>query len=503
MMPRLVLLLSGHFRTFSWTAPLLAEVMERSSEGCWFAAAALPTDIDGMVQHFPPWVHSEYKGVEPVRSGYAQLWERLGSLPGRTESLPGRMAYYTQRVADTAFGGKLAFAILRRGGDLDRWPGALAVGWHASWAVALLAADAHGWQLPPDTVVVRARPDVLLRTPFAIDGLRRYFRHGRHGRHLMLSTDSKEGAHWYAQSDYFAVTSLGAWMADVALPLALAGPLNRSDLYVRGLVNGWGGYAASLRHVGGASTTAAASGGAASSLMQLPPADTMVPGSACECLPRVPLGGGGGAGVGAGAGAGAGAGKSAAAGDGFPTAPNRLASSPLRGCPEGFVASCWMMHAEPALVVPIGVHRDRPGAAGKLLRTPPDGESFLRRYGLSDEWPPPMYVPPPEGWPERGVTWNGTKPGLRVELTDGVHCRCPTLASHAAGGAAAGGVAGGAASKAWHGSGLRAASVAPAASELEPITPTLLQMQHGDAEPLFYRCRRSTSLVPEQPLACP
>ena len=120
--PRLLLLLSGHYRTFSWTAPLLGETMQRSSDDCFFAVAALPADIDGVPgsAQFMPWVTPEYRGAEPVRSSYTTLWQKLNPGP---ESRFGRLAWYVRQVSDRFFRSRLAFAVMRRSGDLDRWPG--------------------------------------------------------------------------------------------------------------------------------------------------------------------------------------------------------------------------------------------------------------------------------------------------------------------------------------------------------------------------------------------
>lgn len=223
--PKLIALLSGHFRTFSYTREILAQTLDQSSDRCYFVAAAVSTDIDG-TQHMP-WVAAEYRGADASRSSYTDLWKALAGVDGSHHGVP----YHMRQSARLAFGSRLAFAVLRRSGDHDRWPGGLAVGWHAAWAVLLWAARHHKLRIPSDAVIVRTRPDVLLRTPFEIESLRHYFRRGgAHGRHLMLDADVKEGAHWYAQSDYFAITSFGAFTTDVALPLEYSGRWNRTDL---------------------------------------------------------------------------------------------------------------------------------------------------------------------------------------------------------------------------------------------------------------------------------
>lgn len=237
--PRLWVLLVGHYRSFSWTRGPLAEVLNASVGSCYFVAAATPIEIDAV--HRTGW-------WSPNNDSN---WKVLAS---RNEAADALMAAST-----VAFGGRLAHVAIQRNGSFDRIFYGLAVGWHAAWAVACWAAQAHGVTIDPTSVVLRTRPDVLLRTAFSIDGLQQYIRHGRHGRHLMLTNDVAENTmHWLAQvcmcrtcmvhasigrtcmvhalsenmmrrlaqSDYFAFTSFAAFESDVRRLLGLkAGPL--------------------------------------------------------------------------------------------------------------------------------------------------------------------------------------------------------------------------------------------------------------------------------------
>ena len=250
--PRLWVFLCGHYRTFTWTRNLLATVANLSSNDCFFVVAAVPLQIEA--------IH---------RTGY---WTpRAGKLwPLVAKSNDGAGELMSSSVA--TFGGRLAYVVLNRSGIFDRLPAGLSVMWHAVWALARRTAVCHRMMIDASSVVMRTRPDVLLRGLFKLERLQQYHRWGRHGDHLFLNQDVREGAHWWAQSDYFFITSFGAFETDVALPLDLSssgesnrrlllaaheavgieGPrsqyrreprpwrLTRSQLYDRGSRNGWG-----------------------------------------------------------------------------------------------------------------------------------------------------------------------------------------------------------------------------------------------------------------------
>jgi len=368
--PRLWILLCGHYRTFSWARSSLAEVANLSSADCYFIFAAIPLQIES-VARTGSW--------SPVAG---TLWQRLAKSiddvhPLLDESMP-------------VFNGRMAVAVLNRTDELDKRPGpAKAVLWHAAWALARVCAQQHNWgAIDPSTVVVRTRPDVVLRAPFAIDRFRRYARLGRYGRHLMLNQDIREGDHWWAQSDYFMITSFGAFEADIALPLELAGIRWRTqtrqaiegfELYQRAYRNGWGNQ----------------------------------PGSGdCLCLelPAVYE-------------------DVAARSSGISS--GIVASRCIHG---SYVASCWPVLAESQLVVPIYNHpigRDghnpvvRAGLAGYLK----GGGVILRDAPSTDvQWPPPLVLGLPDQSSAAARTSNGTitSTGSRlIELTASVRCVCP------------------------------------------------------------------------------
>lgn len=178
--PRLWILLCGHLRTFAWTRSSLAEVAARSSADCFFVAAAVPLQIEAT-----------------VRTGF---WS-----PPAPSTAAARIsndaADALMAASSAAFAGRLAYAVINRSGAFDRATAGLPVMWHVAWAVARWAARTHAMAIDPSAVLVRTRPDVLLRAPVGLAGLQRYFRHGRHGTHLFLNQDVREGLHWWAQSE--------------------------------------------------------------------------------------------------------------------------------------------------------------------------------------------------------------------------------------------------------------------------------------------------------------
>ena len=177
--PRLWILLCGHLRTFAWTRSSLAEIAARSSADCYFVAAAVPLQIEAT-----------------LRTGF---WSPVA--PSSAVGTSNDAAEALMAASSAAFAGRLAYAVINRSGAYDRATAGLPLMWHVAWAVARWAAGTHAMAIDPSAVVVRTRPDVLLRAPIGLTGLQRYFRHGRDGAHLFLSQDVREGLHWWAQSE--------------------------------------------------------------------------------------------------------------------------------------------------------------------------------------------------------------------------------------------------------------------------------------------------------------
>ena len=427
--PRLWILLCGHYRTFTWTRAALAEVANLSAAGCYMVVAAVPAQVEAT-----------------QRTGYWSPLPGALGLSSRGEAAPALMAEST-----AAFGGRLAHVVINRTGDYDRVPAGLAVGWHAAWAVARWAACHHRMNIDPASVLVRTRPDVLLRSPFSITALQRYFRHGEHGAHLTLGQDVREGYHWFAQSDYFMTTSFGAYETDVGLPLELSGrstgytpEMTREDLYDRGYRNGWG---------------------------NRPNAE-----EPCICLPfSYPCGGADSTGAGAGAGADAGA------GDGGRTRCGQRHAVQRRD-QLSWVQSCWPVVVESPLVVPSNIYHGRqspatvvalrqyPRETGRILRTPPNATA---------PWPPPLH------WNSERSRGRGRErlsaqgvDGNQIELTDGVKCACPPPPRNRS-------------VKDWP---------ASLSSALWPITTKGGQLSSSRGplgRVLFYKCKQGMKLVPE------
>ena len=175
--PSLYIFLVGHLRTFAWTHAFFAQVAQLSAPSCSFIAACVPDVIDASAATYTPGALG--------RVDNAGLKQSLGTL-----AFGDSAASLVRHVAHTTFrrpGAPLfAYAVVSRVGFIDRYPACLPFGWHAVWALAEWAANHHGFTPDPSAVVLRTRPDVLLSTPLDIRGLRAYFSHGEHGRHLAL-----------------------------------------------------------------------------------------------------------------------------------------------------------------------------------------------------------------------------------------------------------------------------------------------------------------------------
>ena len=419
--PRLWILLCGHYRTFSWARSSLAEVANLSSADCYFIFAAIPLQIES-VARTGSW--------SPVAG---TLWQRLAKSIDDVHPLLDESM--------SVFNGRMAVAVLNRTDELDKRPGpAKAVLWHAAWALARVCAQQHNWgAIDPSTVVVRTRPDVVLRAPFAIDRFQRYARLGRYGRHLMLNQDIREGDHWWAQSDYFMITSFGAFEADIALPLELAGTRWRTqtrqaiegfELYQRAYRNGWGNQ----------------------------------PGSGdCLCLelPAVYEDA---------------AARSSGISSGIVASRGNGIVAP---CTNGsYVASCWPVLAESQLVVPIynyPIGRDghnpvvRAGLAGYLK----GGGVILRDAPTDVQWPPPLVLGLPDQSSAAARTSNGTitSTGSRlIELTASVRCVCPVPPNG---------------SLSWQ------------QGQQGTLTPITTEARNR-GELLFFKCRKGVELRPEE-----
>ena len=350
--PRVWLFLVGHYRTFSWTRDLLASTMNFSSANCYFVCALVPQQIE------PRSVQNKHWSVRP------HVWKNLST------NFDGAAELMTESAK--AFRGQLAFAVVHRTGKYDQMPVAHIVSWHGVWAVARWAAHTHGFSIDPAAVVVRTRPDVLLRTPFAIGWLQHYFRETPRGRHLMIGQDVRAwafrlGSHWTAQSDYFAVTSFVAFETDIALPIELTGraearrllPWGSAEILLRAYQNGWGNH---------------------------PSAGS--PDEVCMCLPY----------------------------------PRRAMAAPLlqndKSCPKGRFSSCRMTTVESLIVPAVGIFESSTPTAGAILRDPPPASS----------WPPPMLLASEWEYSYRDGKLRAKKRAdtkLELfELTEHVRCRC-------------------------------------------------------------------------------
>ena len=235
--PAFWIFLAGHYRTFAWTHPFTARVAELSSP-CTFVLGFMPADVDVPVQHANP------------KTGFVQRKPLLNAMSN--SPFKGRVPALLRHAASTTFNRvgapAFAYAVFRRSGLVEHYPACLPLYWHGVWAVARWAARHHGFTPDASSVVLRARPDVLLTRPFDIRGLERYFAAGRHGRHLALAQNVQRCKRTWctnvAQSDLSAFFSFGSYTSDVARPLEKAGERGLSSAearlwWQRGVASGW------------------------------------------------------------------------------------------------------------------------------------------------------------------------------------------------------------------------------------------------------------------------
>lgn len=229
--PRVLFLLPGQMRGFTQTQYRLHAAAERAAKGCYAVAACTSDELSSTALDVRAYEATALRdGVVPP-SGARELRAR-------------------DVLRHTRFGPLLAYAVVRRTGTLDRYPDALAFGWHAVWAVARWAAAVAGVAVAEDALVIRLRPDILLEEPFDVARLQAhlhaaYASGGRPragstaspaggvgvdaaangtslrdgcalGRHLVLTMETR------AQGDFLLLTSAGAYEADIARPFELA-----------------------------------------------------------------------------------------------------------------------------------------------------------------------------------------------------------------------------------------------------------------------------------------
>ena len=174
--PSLYFFVVGHYRTFAWTHPFLANVATSSAGACSYVMAVMPDEIDASAEVYTPGAAG--------RVDHAGLRRAYGD--ARVDTISSRL----RRASRTTFARNgappFAFAVVHRRGLVNMYPACLYLYWHAIWALAEWSTKHHGIVVDHSAVVIRTRPDVLLTVPLQLDPLRRYFASGLHGRHLVL-----------------------------------------------------------------------------------------------------------------------------------------------------------------------------------------------------------------------------------------------------------------------------------------------------------------------------
>ena len=242
--PALWIFLVGQFRTFTATAATVAAFANRSAPECFMIADMIPSNETGE--------------IEPQAQ---ERKKKLHNLPS-PDSLPLLVEDAQRRI----FGGRLAYALVRRGqvseSPTARFPGCLALYWHGCWIVAHWAAALAQIQPDATAMVFRTRPDVLLNcTLTGLSALRRSLL-AKERLHASLGWAPAHSS----QGDLVFLTSWSAYESSIALPLEVSGRVarrrsslehleadtasrdareqealaTRRTLFDRAMLNGWG-----------------------------------------------------------------------------------------------------------------------------------------------------------------------------------------------------------------------------------------------------------------------
>ena len=163
--PALWILLVGHYRTFSWTRDAWRRMATQSASGCSMAVAFMPEVVD-VPDAERRWWRKHDVG-----------WRQIASA---RDGVPALLADAQQAFPN------LAYVVVHRIGAVNGFPACLALYWHGAWAATRWVARTHGLAIDPSSVVLRARPDVILPSALSLGRLRTYFAAGQRGRHLMF-----------------------------------------------------------------------------------------------------------------------------------------------------------------------------------------------------------------------------------------------------------------------------------------------------------------------------
>lgn len=192
--PSLWILLGGQYRTFDSTARGFLEAGRRSS-ACFGVAMMTEVFIDEVDAEKQKWQKPMWRAISKNRDDVASLVEKQ---------------------ANETFGGRLAYAVVRRTGAVTDYPSCLTMWWHGSWAVARWALAVRGLSPRPDSLVIRTRPDVALTDWFDTTNLMRLL---SRAVHLVHGQESR------GQGDVLWLSDLRTYERDFALPVMMSADL--------------------------------------------------------------------------------------------------------------------------------------------------------------------------------------------------------------------------------------------------------------------------------------
>ena len=195
--PHLYILLYGHYRSL-WTTEAYFEAFAGASVrgNCYFVIYVGPPEIDSRKDNWNLYMTNIQK----------RGWPKEKTMPSARNA-----AHFL--LAESSID-HLAYSVLDRTGHISHLPFCLALFWHSAWEVMKMSALYHKFEINRNAIVVRTRPDILLRTPYSLQNFSSYVRHGSRGQHIVLGNEM-DGS----QGDIIMTTSAGTYESDIAKPI--------------------------------------------------------------------------------------------------------------------------------------------------------------------------------------------------------------------------------------------------------------------------------------------
>ena len=156
--PEFVLFLFGHLRSFWTLRRSWLDMLRQTAGDCWFVAVVTPNEVEYNytnvdTSNLPPVIIAREKGSKIMYP--ATVREEITN--------GGRPIGDVMHTVQGEFDGRLAYAVVERGGDIVPWATCFEFYWSALSMVLDWAFDGFGVQLDSAAVVMRSRPDARPR----------------------------------------------------------------------------------------------------------------------------------------------------------------------------------------------------------------------------------------------------------------------------------------------------------------------------------------------------